>query len=163
VCARGSNRALLRGPSTHPLEVMPNSADTAARWTRYLVSRAYVPRAPLIQQHFDSGKIKRLCDCGCQSFDLAIEADVPLEPLMPPSERGGCALALSYHVLGRSELGDFVDFRIFVDARGYLSGVDVDFRANSAPMPEQVVLVEPPFHLSGALLGMTSNNRWRGP
>jgi hypothetical protein len=30
-------------------------------------------------------------------------------------------------------------------------------------MPDHVVLVEPPFHIHGALLGMTSNDRWRGP
>jgi hypothetical protein len=131
---------------------MATSADTAARWTRYLASRAYVPRAPLIQQHFARGKIKRLCDCGCQSFDLTIEPDVPLEPLMPRSDRGGCALELSYHVLGGSEAKDFVELRVFVDARGYLSGIDVEFRANSAPMPDHVVLVEPPFHIHGALL-----------
>jgi len=141
---------------------MPNSADAAARWTRYLSSRAYVPRAPLIQQHFASGKIKRLCECGCQSFDLAIASDVPLEPLMPASDRGGCALELSYHVVGGNDR-QFVDIRVFVDARGYLSGIDADFCANSAPMPDQVELIEPPFHIAGSLLGMTSNNRWRGP
>jgi hypothetical protein len=131
---------------------MPNSADAAARWTRYLASRAYVPRAPLLQQHFASGKITRLCDCGCQSFDFTVESSVPLEPLMPASKRGGCALELGYHVLGGAETKDFVELRIFVDARGYLSGIDVEFRANSAPMPDQVVLVEPPFHIHGALL-----------
>jgi hypothetical protein len=141
---------------------MANSADAAARWTRYLASRAYVPRAPLIQQHFDSGKIERLCDCGCQSFDLAIAADVPLELLMPSSDRGGCALELSYHVLGGTDR-EFVDLRVFVDTRGYLSGIDADFCGNSAPMPDHVVLVEPPFRVEGSLLAMTSNNRWRVP
>jgi hypothetical protein len=142
---------------------MSNSSDAAARWTRYLSSRAYVPRAPLIQQHFACGKITRLCDCGCQSFDLAIDAGVPLEPLMPGSGRSGCALELSYHVVGGREGQDFVSLSVFVDGRGYLSGLDVDFRANSAPMPDDVVLVEPPFHIHGSLLHMTSNNRWSGP
>ena len=156
------DRAPARGPSTSPLEVMANTADAAARWTRYLSGCAYVPRAHLIQQHFASGKIKRLCDCGCQSFDLAIASAVPLEPLMPPSERGGCALELSYRVVEGTDR-QFVDLRVFVDKRGYLFGIDADFCANSAPMPDNVELVEPPFHLGGALLAMTSNNRWRGP
>jgi hypothetical protein len=30
-------------------------------------------------------------------------------------------------------------------------------------MPDHVELAEPPFHLHGSLLAMTSNNRWRGP
>ena len=80
-----------------------------------------------------------------------IEPDVALEPLTPASDRRGCALALSYHVLGRPERRETVDFRIFVDARGYLSGIDVDYCSNSKPMPNHVVLVEPPFHLHGAL------------
>ena len=142
---------------------MSNSPDAAARWTRYLASRSYVPRAPLIQQHFASGKISRLCDCGCQSFDLAIEPDVALEPLMPGSGRGGCALALGYYVLGDPQRRATVDVRVFVDARGYLSGIDVDYCGNSAPMPEHVVLVDPPFHLHGVLLDMTSNKRSSGP
>ncbi len=158
LCAGVASEAPAGGRSTSPLEVMANTADAAARWARYLSGRAYVPRAHLIQQHFASGKIKRLCDCGCESFDLAIAPDVPLESLMPPSNRGGCALELTYRIVGGTDR-EFVDFRVFVDARGYLSGIDVDFCANSAPMPDHVELVEPPFHLHGSLLAMTSNNR----
>jgi hypothetical protein len=130
---------------------MPNTPEAAARWTRYLASRAYIPRAHLIQQHFASGKISRLCDCGCQSFDLTVEPDVALEPLMPPSARVGCALELDYHLVEQPERAS-VEIQLFVDRRGYLSGVDVSYCANSAPMPDDVVLVEPPFHIHGALL-----------
>ena len=130
---------------------MPNTADTAARWARYLASCAYIPRAHLIQQHFAGGKITRLCDCGCQSFDLAIQPESALEPLMRPSGRDGCALELDYRVVGRPE-SISVEFQVFVDARGYLSGIDVSYCANSAPMPDDVELVEPPFHIHGSLL-----------
>jgi len=131
---------------------MANTIDAAARWTCYLASRSYVPRAPLIQQHFASGTISRLCDCGCQSFDLTIPADATLEPLMPASERGGCALELCYYIGVPQDPHNFVCMRVFVDRRGYLAGIDVDYRANSAPMPEKVDLLEPPFHIHGALL-----------
>jgi hypothetical protein len=145
--------------------IMSNSVEAAERWTRFLASRAYVPRAPLILQHYASGQITRLCDCGCQSYDIAIADNVVLAPLMPASDRGGCALELDYHLLEPSNPGGTVTLRLFVDRRGYLSGLDADYCSNSSAMPEHVVLVDPPFHAQGAYLNddMTSNQRLERP
>jgi hypothetical protein len=119
--------------------------------------------AHLIQQHFDAGTISRLCDCGCQSFDLAIPTDTVLEPLMPASSHGGCALDLGYYISDATEPRRFVSVMIFVDARGYLSGIDVDHQANSSDMPHQVDVQEPPFHIHGKWLDIPSNQRLERP
>jgi hypothetical protein len=52
-----------------------------------------------------------------------------------------------------------VEINVHVDARGYFAGLDVDYCGNSFPIPSAVVLEEPPFHIDGTLLQMTSNNR----
>src|SRR5580704_4534195 len=131
---------------------MSNSPEAAERWTRFLASRSYIPRAHLIQQHFSSGTLSRLCECGCESFDLKIAEEIVLEPLVPPSGRAGCALELDYYLAETAEPRRTVSFRIFVDARGYLAGIDADFQSNSSAMPEQVQLQEPPFHVNGSWL-----------
>jgi hypothetical protein len=142
---------------------MSNSPEAAVRWTRFLASRSYIPRAHLIQQHFDSGTISRLCECGCESYDLAIAEDTVLEPLLPSSSRGGCALELGYYVAETTQPDRVVSFRVFVDARGYLSGIDVDCQANSSAMPERVDLKEPPFHIYGKWLDIPSTQRLERP
>jgi hypothetical protein len=142
---------------------MSNSSDAAIRWTRFLASRTYIPRAHLIQQHFDTGRICRLCDCGCQSFDLAIASDVVLEPLVSPFGRGGCALDLEYYTLDATEPRRIVSFRIFADARGYLSGIDAEYQSNSSAMPDHVELQEPPFHIYGKWPDIPSNQRLERP
>jgi hypothetical protein len=44
-----------------------------------------------------------------------------------------------------------LEIDIFVDADGYLAGIDVSCNANSEPVPVKPQLVEPPFHVYGAL------------
>jgi hypothetical protein len=45
-----------------------------------------------------------------------------------------------------------VELDVFVDAEGYLAGVDVSCNANSEPVPDEALLVEPPYHVHGAAL-----------
>jgi len=142
---------------------MSNGAEAAVRWTRFLASRAYIPRAHLIQEHFAAGTLSRLCECGCQSFDLAISSDAVIEPLVPPASRGGCALDLGYYVSDVTEPRRTVSILIFVDARGYLSSIEVNHQGNTSAMPERVDLEEPPFHIYGKWLDMPSNQRLERP
>ena len=45
-----------------------------------------------------------------------------------------------------------LQFDVFADSDGYLAGIDVSCNAYSAPMPEKPQLVEPPYHVYGALV-----------
>jgi len=131
---------------------MANASATAEKWTRFLASRPYVPKAPLILTHFAHGRITRLCDCGCNSYELAVSSDAHLQPLVQPSTRGGCALALAFYTSEEADPRRTVEINVHVDAHGFLAGLDVDYCANSATMPEDPQLLEPPFHLHGQLL-----------
>ena len=130
---------------------MKNDALTAERWTRFVSSRPYVPKADLILAHFLSGKITRLCDCGCNSFEVAVPSGGALPPLVESSGLGGCVFACAFYTDEQGEPRRTVEINVHVDTAGFLSGLDVDYCANSAAMPERPSLVEPPFHLHGVL------------
>jgi len=93
-----------------------------------------------------------LCDCGCNSFGLNVPDSASLEPLVPASAQGGCVLSLKYYVDNQPDPSRTVEVDVFVDARGFLAGIDVAYCSNSAPMPDAPALIEPPFHIHGRLV-----------
>jgi|ERR1700690_1047404 len=125
-----------------------NDAATARHWTEFLASRKEMAGSKQLLQHFTAGTITRICDCGCNSYDLKVPRDSGLLPLLPAKGRGGCVLSMAF------KLGDragSVEIDVFLDAEGYLAGVDVAFNANSEPVPNNPQLVEPPYHVQGPL------------
>jgi hypothetical protein len=126
-----------------------NSAEAASRWTSFLASHPEVPHGGLILQHFRAGTITRLCDCGCNSYELAVRSDAGLAPLANPGGRGGCVLSVAFRM--RNGFGT-IEFDIFADANGYLAGVDVSCNSNSDPVSEDLELEDQPYHVDGTLL-----------
>ena len=122
------------------LEHMANTAAKASEWVERLASHPSVPFGALLLRHFEAGRITRLCDCGCNSFDLEIAADVKLEPLCRPKPdmKGHAPF---FEVVFSSENGAEIDCMLFADARGYLASLDVMHgQANHLPMPEKVTI-----------------------
>jgi hypothetical protein len=126
-----------------------NSFELARRWTSFLASRTDISNSALLLQHFDKGAITRLCDCGCNSYDLVVPADSGLEPLLAPRARGGCGLSIAFHL--RASPGS-IEFNVFLDGSGYLAGVDVAFNANSEPVPDDPQMLDSPYHIHGPLV-----------
>ena len=126
-----------------------NSGETARRWTEFLASRKEIPRGERLLQHFNAGTITRICDCGCNSYDIKVPRDAEIAPLLPPRGRGGCVFSMAFNLSNRP---GSVELDVFVDAEGYLAGVDVSCNANSEPVPDEALLVEPPYHVHGAAL-----------
>jgi hypothetical protein len=127
---------------------MNNSLSLARAWTEFIAARPEFTCGELMLRQFSAGEISRLCDCGCNSYDIVVPRDNNLPPLVPPSERGGFVLQLEFNT---NESGKTVGFTLFADKDGYLSGLDVDYCGNSFPMPENPSLSEPPFHVYGVL------------
>jgi hypothetical protein len=131
-----------------------NSIELARHWTEFLAARKEFPRSEALLEHFNAGTITRICDCGCNSYDLKVRKDSGLKPLLPAHQNGGgCALSMAFYFANRS---GSLEFDVFVDADGYLGGVDVSCNANSEPVPEEPKFVEPPFHVYGALTKASS-------
>jgi hypothetical protein len=125
-----------------------NDAKKARQWTEFLAGRKEIPASHRLLRHFDAGVITRICDCGCNSYDISVPKDSGLEPLLLARGRGGCAGTLGFR-LGNRE--GSIEFDIFVDDRGYLAGVDVSFNANSEAMPDSPQILEPPYQVNGPL------------
>ena len=126
-----------------------NDAATARHWTEFLAKRSEIIGGERLLQQFAAGTITRLCDCGCSSYDLKVSRDADMQPLVPAKgHRGGCVLSMAFNLTDRPGT---VEFDVFVDSDGFLAGVDVACNANSAPVPPDPRLVEPPFHVHGPL------------
>jgi len=125
-----------------------NSMVLAERWTRFLASRPEFRPGQLLIEQFDAGEVTRLCDCGCNSYDFRVAPDTQVKPLAPPSEVGGMAFELEFRDDGSHRT---VSFRLCVDNAGNLAGLDVEYCGNSEAMPQNVHLVEQPFHIRGVL------------
>ena len=115
---------------------MSNSLKTAHAWIDTLARRPEIPFAGLLRQHFSAARVTRLCDCGCNSFDLETPGESTLQPLVTGAKGGAF-----FEVAFESEATEPIDVIFFCDARGYLSGIDITHGlSNSQPMPEQVTL-----------------------
>ena len=99
-------------------------------------------------EHFEAGKITRLCDCGCNSYSLSVPKDIGLRPLLPNRAHGGCALSIAFHMDNRP---GSIELDIFVDEDGYLAGVDIACNSNSEPVPVSPELSDVPYHIHGPL------------
>lgn len=127
---------------------MSNAHSLARRWTELIAKRPEFSCGELLLRQFSAGAITRLCDCGCNSYDIAVPRDKDLPPLVEAGERGGFVFQLEFNT---NEPGKTVGFTLFVDKDGYLAVLDVDCCGNSFPMPENPTLSEPPFHVHGVL------------
>ena len=126
-----------------------NNPEAARRWTSFLASRKEISRAERLLEHFNAGTITRVCNCGCNSYNLAVPTDSHLEPLLAPKGRGGCVLSIAFHMRDRP---GSIELDVFADANGYLAGVDVACNANSEPVPANPELLDAPYHVRGALM-----------
>jgi hypothetical protein len=142
---------------------MSNDEAKSRRWAEFVASRPYLDGAAPVLDHFLASRITRLCECGCQSFDVVVESDARLAPLVPPTGRGRCVLSLFFRVADALEPLDVVEIDVFVDGRGFLAGIDVAVCGNPAPMPDRVELVEPPVRVDGTLNQIASNYRLERP
>ena len=127
---------------------MSNSLSLARAWTEFIAARPEFSSGESLLRQFSAGDITRLCDCGCNSYDISVPHDKGLPPLVPAKEGGGLVFQLEFSA---GEQGKTVTLTLFTDREGYLSGLDVDYCSNSSPMPENPGLSELPFHVYGIL------------
>jgi len=117
---------------------MGNSEAKARQWLEVLAKEPAVPFRSNLREHFEAGHITRLCGCGCNSFDLEIPAEALLSPISVPGHAGKV-----FEIVYESNAEAEVAFLVFVDARGYLSGIDVTCGdGNQASLPDDVLLGE---------------------
>ena len=94
---------------------------------------------------FSAGEITRLCDCGCNSFDLRVDSRAAVKPLAAPGN-GGCIFQMDFSA---RQVGE-ISFCLFVDNDGNFSGLDVFCLGSSVRVPEEIDVVEPPYRVERA-------------
>lgn len=127
---------------------MPSSEATAARWTEFIAARPEFPVGRNLLAAFRAGTITSLCDCGCHAFELKVPQDLPSLRIASPGDAGS-VFELSFEVTAGGPTGakGSLELAVFADKRGQFAGMDVDFCANSYPVPEKMVLAERPYHV----------------
>jgi hypothetical protein len=112
-----------------------NSLSKAASWVSRLASEPAVPFGKRLQRQFGMAKITRLCECGCNSFDVEIPASTQLEPLCEPGDGRRMFFEIAFET--NSDIP--VACLFFADERGYLAGIDIICGAvNHGPVPDNV-------------------------
>lgn len=126
---------------------MANTPNTAARWVEFVASHLASPVGAKLRAAFQAGKITRLCDCGCNAFEFAVPEEAGV-PTIATTGGYGSVCEMSFeasepHSAERKSL----EFIVFADQRGHFAGIEVDFCGNSYPVPEGLVIHEPPYHV----------------
>lgn len=111
-----------------------NTLEKVSAWTAYLAAHPSVPFGPMLAAHMAVGRVTRLCECGCNSFDLKIPAGTILDPLCPPGRGYGMFFEIDFE----SDAAAQVTCLFFADDRGFLAGIDVT--CGAGPMPDRVTL-----------------------
>jgi len=118
-----------------------NTPERARKWLNYIAGRPEFPRGSRLLSAFSAGEITRLCDCGCNRFDLELPDDTDVEPIATANDRYGAVFQLDVPL--RNEPFE-MNFIVFASKRGHLAGIDVDYNGNTLPVPDDPDLLDVP-------------------
>lgn len=127
---------------------MNNTATTAARWVAFIAARPEFRAGEALLAEFKAGKVSRLCECGCNSFNLELDPNPSTVPIAPPSEKGQVVFLAEFTTTNPSGSLEFI---VYANAQGHFDGLDVHFNGNTEPIPESFTLSEAPYHVYGML------------
>jgi len=128
---------------------MTNSAETAAHWAKFIAERPEFVAGEELLAQFNAGKITRLCECGCNSFNVELEEGRQTAPIAPSSEKGQVVFLAEFQIV--QPPGASLEFIVYADAKGNFDGLDVHLNGNTEPIPDKLVVSEAPYHVYGIL------------
>ena len=110
-------------------------SERPKHWIAHLAAEGAIDFGQRLQRQFEAGAVTHLCDCGCHSFDFEVASSADVEPLVPPTGKGGAFFEAVYEASEVPELS----FLVFADAAGNLAGIDITAGiANHTPLPDVV-------------------------
>jgi hypothetical protein len=122
---------------------MTNSLERAKFWQEFILSKCQFPRPEKLRSQFESAEFSEFCDCGCNSFKVAVEKEKNVEPLAACGQYGAVFEA-NFQFLGEEKTLEIV---LLADEDGNLAYVEIDCCANSFPVPDKIEVKEPPYHV----------------
>jgi hypothetical protein len=128
---------------------MTNSLEQAKFWQDFILSKCQFPSPAKLRSQFESAEFSEFCDCGCNSFKVDVEKEENVEPIAARG-RYGTVFEANFQLLNDDKTLEIV---LLADEDGYLAYVEIDCCANSFPVPDEIEVKEPPYHVyaSGTL------------
>lgn len=121
---------------------MRNCPSHIEHWTRTLLNRSNYPAPKRLAAQFEAATITRLCECGCNSFDVEIEGAGGLPPLAARGVGG-----MFFEAVFALSDGRQIELLLFCDGKGNLASVDVQCQGNTEPVPDSPEIGSEPFHV----------------
>ena len=94
------------------------------------------PAPSRLEAQFNASNITRLCNCGCNSFDVEVQSSERLRPLALPKRQGGMIFETDLSL----DDGRQIELLVFCNKDGNLSGIDIDCNGNSEPVPTRLAV-----------------------
>ena len=126
---------------------MNNTPERAEFWQEFICTKCHFPVPDRLRSQFANAKLSEFCDCGCNSFKVSVDANSPVETIA--GEGGYGTVFEAFFRTKDDELGSLELF-LFADERGNLAYVEIDYCGNSYPVPNDISVVEPPYHVSAS-------------
>jgi hypothetical protein len=113
-------------------------------WKAFLVEQSGFPAPERLARQLTVASVTEFCDCGCNSFGTYVPPNAGAPPLCAPMDHAA-GIFQSYFLLQPS--GKSLELVIHADKLGNLSYVNIDCNANSEPVPDQIQVAGPPYHV----------------
>jgi hypothetical protein len=121
---------------------MGNTIERARFWADFICTKCQFPAPARLRAQFAHARFSEFCECGCNSFKVEVAETADVEPI---------ALGESYGTVFEANpperFGEDIGNSSLLRQSGNLEYVEIDCCANSFPVPEEVSVAEPPFHV----------------
>jgi hypothetical protein len=124
-----------------------NNQHSAKIWVEFICGKAGFSNPSKLREQFDSASFSEFCDCGCNSFKVSVDKTTGVKPISEPGEYGAFFESDFYEKGDNQDPPRTLEFVLFSDEEGYLSYVEIDYCANTFPVPESVEVESEPFHI----------------
>ncbi len=113
-------------------------------WIDFICANSQFPASERLRVQFGVATLSDFCNCGCNSFAVAVPADVVIEPIARPGTPGGMIFESAFKLF---PTGKSLEILLFSDTNGNLSYVEIDCNGNSEPVPDTIQINGPPYHV----------------
>jgi hypothetical protein len=119
---------------------MANDLARAEFWRAFILERSGYPAPVRLEAQFDDAVFSDFCPCGCNSFSVSRPADSTAPSLVSPSDRTErFVFEADFPFLA----GGSLEILLFAGADGRLCYVEIDYNANSEPVPDEIEVGSP--------------------
>jgi|GEM_PF-3244698 len=122
---------------------MNNNIARSKFWKEFILFNCDYPARNKLEAQFFAGEVSDFCDCGCNSFNVSISESSNIQPIASPGKYG-LVFEAQFRLANESKT---LEIMLFANEAGNLAHVEIDCCSNSLPVPEEIIVTEPPFHV----------------